>query len=393
MADNSSYIRNSVSDNHKIMRIGIDISQVVYEGTGVSRFTKGLIDAILTYDRNNEWVFFFSGFRRKLDGNLKKRIQDKGYKFNEWIIPPKLLAFLWNKLHGFFLSSSIYHLTSNLDWFISSDWTEPPFQNIKKATVVHDLAYLRYPETVDEKVRAVQNKRLQWVKKESKIIFTDSHSTKNDLIELLHIEENRIVVNYPGVGVIKPTKNQIQQTLKKYNLDSKKFILTVGKLEPRKNLPRLIQAFHSVNRNDIELVIAGPKGWDNSLTRELVNSHNKIILLGQVSDTELYSLYSSCLCFVYPSLWEGFGYPIIEAMKFGVPVTCSNTSSMKEIAKDNALLFNPLDSEEMYQFIDRLIHDENIRNKLIKKGLQRSKIFTWERYYNKLIKTLEQHKE
>lgn len=374
------------------MRIGIDISQVVYEGTGVSRFTKGLIEAILTYDKKNEWVFFYSGFRRKLDEELKKRIQDKGYQIIEWKIPPTLLSFLSNEIHNSYLSSIIYHLSSNLDWFITSDWTEPFLPHIKKAAIVHDLVYLRYPETVDEKIRKAQTKRLQHVKKESKIIFADSISTKKDLVELLGINEDRIIVNYPGVETIKPPKNQIERTLQKYNLKNKQFILSVGKLEPRKNLNRLIKAFNQIDNSTIQLVIVGQQGWnikdgDTPMNR-LIGINTNVLYLGFLADNELYSLYSSCLFFVHPSIWEGFGYPIIEAMKLGSPVTCSNTSSIKEIGGNAALCFDPADVSEITQCINELNRNEKLRKELIKKGFERSKIFSWKNYYDTLLTSL-----
>ncbi len=365
------------------MNIGIDISQIVYEGTGVARFTDGLVHAILEYDTRNQWVFFFSSFRKNLGESIEKKIITKGHKFIKLKIPPTLLSFLSNDLHSSFLSSKIYDLRSSIDWFISSDWTEPHFPKVKKATIVHDLVYLRYPETVNTKIRQTQKKRLQLVKKESQIIFADSEATKKDCSKLLHIEEERIIINYPGIEMTLPTAHQINQTLKKYNLEEKKFILTVGKLEPRKNLERLIQSFSLLKQNDIELVIAGPKGWGETSNIQHLTSHIKF--LGYVPDQELYSLYSSCLFFIFPSIWEGFGYPIIEAMKCEAPIACSNTSSIKEIAGNAALLFDPFNNESIYQSINALIQDKKLRNYLVKKGNERSKQFTWKRYYNTLI--------
>ncbi len=375
------------------MNICLDISQIVHEGTGVARFIDGLVRAILEYDTKNQWIFFFSSLRKNLEENLEKKIITKGHKLIKLKIPPTFLSFLSNDLHNPYLSSIIHHPSSNIDWFISSDWTEPSFPRVKKATIIHDLVYLRYPKTVDARIRQTQQKRLQWVKKESNLIFADSHSTKEDLINLLNIEPHRMIVNYPGVSILDTNASQIHRTLKKYGLKNKQFILTVGKLEPRKNLSRLMEAMKLVKSKRLQLIVVGPTGWDNSLTRELVNSNNKIMFFGYVSDEDLYSLYSSCLFFIFPSIWEGFGYPIIEAMKCGAPVACSNTSSIKEIAGDAALFFDPLDVSNMYQSIDRLIHDEKLRKELVKKGLQRSKLFSWKNYYNKLIQALEQYDE
>lgn len=372
----------------KNMKIGIDISQIVYEGTGVSRFTRGLTQAILDYDEENEWLFFFSALRRNLDVHLEERIVKNGHKLIKWLIPPTLLSFLWNDLHEF-SKSYMLHVTglNDLDWFITSDWTEPPLP-VNKTTVAHDLVYLRYPETVDLKILTTQNRRLHWVKNESKIIFADSLATKQDLADLLHLDSKKIHVNYPGVEVKKPSKDKINLTLKKYNL-TKPFILTVGKIEPRKNLARLIEAMKQLNNETIDLIIVGPQGWQTNNQQSTINNRrSNIKFLGLISDEELYGLYSACLFFIFPSIWEGFGYPVIEAMKLGAPVATSNTSSLFEIAEDAALLFNPSNVNEIYQCIDTLIHDKNLRDELSKKGIERSKIFTWENYYNRLIKTL-----
>jgi len=370
------------------MKIGIDISQIVYKGTGVGRFTKNLVESILTYDKENQYIFFFSGLRQKLDEDLERKILDKKHQLIKWKLPPTLLSFLWNDLHQFvkcfMFHASCFH---DLDWFITSDWTEPPL-SCKKVTIVHDLVYKRFPETLDKRIFLTQKKRMKWVKKESQVIFADSLATKDDLIKYLNIEEEKIVVNYPGVEVIVPTQKQIQQTLSKYKLD-KPFILTVGKLEPRKNLERLITAFQKLNDKTIDLVIVGPKGWGT--TEQYSNiaiKQSNIKFLGFIPDIDLYSLYSSCLFFIYPSIWEGFGYPIIEAMKLGAPVACSDTSSMKEIADDAALLFDPFNTEKMLQCIDTLKKDEKLRKELITKGKKQAEMFSWERYYRIFIKAL-----
>ncbi len=358
------------------MKIGIDISQIVYPGTGVARFTNGLVNAILDYDKENRWSFFFSGFRQKLDKALEQKIKANGHQLIKWQLPPALLSFIWNDLHR--------QLKIDVDWFITSDWTEPYLTDTKKATIIHDLTYLRYPDTVDDKIRKVQEKRLQWVKQESKIIFADSVATQKDLVEFLHVDIDKIVVNYPGVEAVKPSETDIKLTLKKYNL-TKPFILTVGKLEPRKNLKRLITAFQQCNNPAIDLVIVGPSGWGDSIRRP---ADKNLKLLGYVDDAKLYSLYSSALFFIYPSIWEGFGYPIVEAMQLGTPVACSNVSSMKEIVDDAAVLFDPRSVNDITNRIKTIAGDGNLRKELVAKGSKRSKIFSWHNYYNKLIQTL-----
>jgi len=369
------------------MKIAIDISQIVHKGTGVARFTNGLVKAILKYDKQNQWSFFFSSLRQKLDENLEQEIIKQGHKLIKWKIPPTILSLLWNHSHEL-LKRFMFHVPcfNNFNWFITSDWIEPPLKNIKKATIVHDLVYLRYPQTVDGKIQRVQQKRLFWVKKESQIIFADSKTTKNDLTNLLNINSKKIIVNYPGVEAVKPSENMIKKTLAKYKIQ-KPFILTVGKIEPRKNLKRLIAAFQEVNHPSVDLIIAGISGWEN-LKFQSLNQSNGIKLLGFINDNELYSLYSRCLFYIQPSIWEGFGYPVIEAMKLGAPVACSNTSSMAEIAGNAALLFDPFDINAIKKSLTLMIQDSHLKKELAVKGQQRSQIFTWKNYFQTLISSL-----
>lgn len=372
------------------MIIGLDISQIVYKGTGVSRFTEGLVDTILQYDKENKWIFFFSSLRQSLPTELIEKIKSKNHKLIVWRIPPTLLAFLWNDLHTFsqfFTFSPIgrlafgqdFSLLTSCDWYISSDWSEPK-TNCKKATIVHDLVFMRYPETVDKKILSTQKKRLHWVKKESTVIFADSEATKKDLIEFMKIDNNRIKVLWPGIETIQPENKK--DVLNKFSL-KKPYILTVGKLEPRKNLQRLFEAFKQIN-TDIELLVVGPQGWGKM---EVTDA--RIRYIGFISDEELYALYKSSLFFIFPSIWEGFGYPAVEAMKLGVPIVLSNTSSLKEIGEGVAEFFDPHDVESIKTAMQKLINDNDLRERIRLKGLKKSAQFSWKKYYDEMIKTLK----
>ncbi len=356
------------------MKIAIDISQIVYEGSGVSRFTNGLVRAICQYDTQNEWVFFFSSLRRNLDSSIEELIKSKGHTLIKSKLPPTLLSFIWNQMHFFPIDS----IVGKVDWVITSDWSEPPTKS-KKATIVHDLVYLKYPETVDESILKTQERRLRWVQKESTIIFADSDTTKIDLESLLNINRNRIAVNYPGITM----NNELR--IKDYREKAERpFILTVGKLEPRKNLEKLVKAFNSLNQTKVDLYIVGMDGWGNVA----VEQSPQIKLLGFVSDEKLAELYQTCLFSVAPSIYEGFGYPVVEAMSYGTPVATSNSSSLREVAGSAALLFDPHDEDSIAKALQKLISTASLRTSLSKKGLIRAKDFTWKKYYDTMIKVL-----
>jgi glycosyltransferase involved in cell wall biosynthesis len=144
-----------------------------------------------------------------------------------------------------------------------------------------------------------------------------------------------------------------------------------------------LEAFGELDPKGIELIIVGPEGWSQE-----VKSSKNVRWLGYVVDEKLQVLYSSCLFFVYPSIWEGFGYPVLEAMAHGAPVATSNTSSLREIGGKAALLFDPLKVEEIKSALQKMISSEKLRKELSQKGLQRAKDFTWKKYYDVMIKAL-----
>lgn len=176
------------------MRIGIDISQLAYEGTGVEKYLGGLLQQFKKADRKNKYVLFFSSMRKdlpeKYDSLSGGNVEIKKYK-----LPPFLLDFLWNKLHIF----PIEYLIGNIDVFISSDWTEPPTKIAKKITILYDLIIYKYPQETDKKIIETQKRKLYWTKKESRAILCISEATKKDAEEVLSIEKNKLYVIYPGV--------------------------------------------------------------------------------------------------------------------------------------------------------------------------------------------------
>ncbi len=358
------------------MRIGIDISQIVYKGTGVGRFTEGLVEAICTNNKEHEWVFFFSGLRKKLNKDIEKKILEIGFTLVKRKVPPTFLSLMWNTLHTFPIES----MTGKLDWFITSDWTEPP-ANCKKATVIHDLTVFRYPETVDSKILKTQKRRLKWVSKESSLVFADSETTKKDIRTYLPELKAPVQTIYPGVEVVRSTISN-EQLEKKFGINNN-FILSVGKLEPRKNLKSLLQAFEKAHLPKTELLIAGQHGWGAK-----IRPQKNVRMLGYVSDEELAGLYKKCLFFVYPSLWEGFGYPVVEAMKYSAAVATSKTSSLGEIAEGFGLTFDPTNIDDIAQCLRLLSSNKKTRDELKRKSLKRAQDFSWKSYYSAMEKAL-----
>ncbi len=364
------------------MKIGVDISQTAYRGTGVARYTTSLLKGLLKKDSKNEYIFFFSSLRQNVPVEimsiLTKNVQMRTYKF-----PPSLLNVMWNSMHVL----PIENLIGDVDVFFSSDWVEPPARSAKKISTIHDLVPYKFPETSSnktnfdfKKLSVTQNivethkQRLEWVKKESSLITCNSNTTKRDTMEILHIPSEKIRVIYPGVDI---TKNEAyrEDYEKKFPQD-RPYILTVGTLQPRKNIQRLINAFTVANIPNIDLYIVGMQGWGNLVQ----NNSKNIKFLGYVSDEQLPFLYSSSFFFIYPAIYEGFGYPVIEAMKMGAAVATSNTSSLKELADGYALLFDPYSEESIAAAIHKLSIETKLRKQLQEKSIARAKDFSVEAF-------------
>lgn len=175
------------------MRIGIDISQLAYERTGVANYLKNLIEHLLEIDSKNQYIFFFSGLRSDLPDYTF--LHAKNVTLKKYALPPTALDILWNKLHIL----PIEYFIGDVDVFITSDWAEPPAKKAKKITVLYDLIVYKYPQETDKKIIAVQKRKLSWVKKETQKIICISESTKNDAQNILGIEKDRLVMVYPAI--------------------------------------------------------------------------------------------------------------------------------------------------------------------------------------------------
>ena len=179
------------------MKIGIDISQIAYENTGVANYVKNIVEQLVAIDAQNEYIFFYSSLRKKIPSFAKssagKVIPNVSIK--QFRIPPTVLDILWNKLH----IAPIEWFIGDVDVFISSDWTQPPTRKAKKATILYDLIVYKYPEETAAKIVETQKRKLHWVKKECDTILCISEATKNDAMKLLGIEEKRLFVTYPGI--------------------------------------------------------------------------------------------------------------------------------------------------------------------------------------------------
>ncbi len=177
------------------MKIGIDISQLAYEKTGVANYLKSLVSSLITLDKENEYILFYSSLRRNFQFSIFNFQSNSNVTIKQYKFPPTILDLLWNKLH----IMPIENLIGDVDVFITSDWTEPPTKRAKKMTILYDLIVYKYPQETADKIVATQKRKLAWVKKESDMILCISEATKKDASEILGINEKQLEVIYPGV--------------------------------------------------------------------------------------------------------------------------------------------------------------------------------------------------
>lgn len=176
------------------MKIGIDISQTAYEGTGVAAYVKQLIEKLIEVDKRNEYIFFFSSLRKNFKSSAFSFQSSHNITIKKFKIPPSILDILWNRLHIL----PIEWLIGDVDIFISSDWTQPPTNKAKKVTILYDLIVYKYPKETAKKIIEVQKRRLDWVKREIDVAFCISEATKKDAMDILNMDESKLKVTYPG---------------------------------------------------------------------------------------------------------------------------------------------------------------------------------------------------
>lgn len=363
------------------MIIGIDVSSVPY-GTGVSNYTVNLVRNLLKIDKINAYKLFYSSLRQPIPEEITKLASHPNVKIYHFRFPPTLLEFLWNRLHQIPIESFI----GECDIFHTWDWTQPPTVKAKTITTIHDFVPLLFPETQHPKTIAVFKNKLHWAGLECSHFICVSQNTKNDLLHLFpKIPVDKISVIYEAAEdkydlfqKLSPLQKSKKTAVifKQYGLN--RFILAQGTREPRKNLDRLIKAFLIFKKNNpeskVELAISGKYGWGKDLTPPADNS---IKILGYIPEKDMVALHASALCLCYPSLYEGFGLPIIKSMKVGTPVITSKVSSLPEIADSAAILVNPTNVSEIALALEKIIKSSTLRRQLIAKGIRQSHQFSW----------------
>jgi glycosyltransferase involved in cell wall biosynthesis len=357
--------------------IAIDYTAALEQGGGIGRYTRELVAALAALDDQTEYRLFVAG------GRLRKLPDPPGPNFT-WATTRLSSAWLARAWHRARMPLSVERWTGPIALLHAPDFTLPPTQRLTRTLLtVHDLSFVRAPDTADPGLREYLSEVVPRSIKRADHILADSESTRQDVIELYRTPPRKISVLYSGVSDrFYPILDEgVRQGVReRYQIGKGPYIFSVGTVQPRKNYGRLVEALHRLERPGLKLVIAGGKGWlDDPLYRQIeaLGMSEQVQFLGFAADDDLPALYSAAEVFAFPSLYEGFGLPPLEAMACGVPVVASNTSSLPEVVANAGLTVDPTDVEALADALRRLLDDHGLRNTLINRGQLRVQGFSW----------------
>lgn len=361
------------------MKIGINARYIQKQHTGIENYLSNILRNLVSIDTRNEYVLFFGNDKPVPAGYPAGNFS---VDLPEFKTDSQLKRVFWEH---FYLPGAISK--HRLDVFHEPSFISPIFKKAKTLTTVYDLAFIYHPECFTSRNILYFKTMLKSSIRHSDYIIAISQNTKNDIINHFKIDPDRVKVVYCGVNSIfkkLSDKSAAAPTLRKFGIIGD-FILNVSLISPRKNLINLIRSFKLLrDRKAInhQLVIAGAKGWlfeDIFRTVSSFGLEKQVIFTEYVTDDELLHLYNNASVFAYPSVYEGFGLPVLEAMACECPVVASNTSSLPEICGEAALLVDPDQIEEIAGAIHKAVSDPVLRNGLITMGKERVQEFSWKK--------------
>ncbi|MHB1651899.1 MAG: glycosyltransferase family 4 protein [Desulfitobacteriaceae bacterium] len=351
------------------MNILIDVASMTAVKSGIGYYTANLIQSLPKLSNKHSYTLLYSENMPTVD--LPANVQLMEAK--RW---------LWRVLPIDFLD-----ISKKFDLYHEPNYMLRPFRNIRVVNV-YDMSYRLYPQYHPSR-RVAMLRFFEGRMKRANRIITVSKNAKQEIIGLLKVDADKVVVTYPGVSERFHTLNvsdvQGVDVRQYYNLPEN-FILYVGTIEPRKNLIRLLEAYSrvkaTIGNTGVKLVLAGGKGWLNEEIYQRVQElklTNDVIFTGYIMDEHLPTVYNMALAFVYPSLYEGFGLPPLEAMACGVPVITSKVSSLPEVVGDAGILIDPYNVDELSDAILLVVSSTELRKSLSDKGIKQASLFTWEK--------------
>jgi glycosyltransferase involved in cell wall biosynthesis len=367
----------------KLMRFVVDATAAERQRAGVGRFARGLLAGLAEVDTVNDYYLVTTG--RKRLGLVPSSLPTH----HHWIrlpVPERIARIAWHRLR---IAPPPTWLVRNASLFFTPDFALPPSGHVPSILTVHDLSFLTHPECADEGLRRYLATEVPRSIDAASAVVAVSQTTADALHVLLGVEPARVAIVPNGVDpqfCPMPAARDDAEPSLPFGL-APGYLLTVGTLEPRKNHLRLLQAFAKLTRRVYRqpgsgpiLVIAGRLGWKfEPIFREIarLNLGASVRFLTNIDDDDLLSLYRHARAFVFPSLYEGFGIPPLEAMACGIPVAASTAGALSEVLGSAALFFNPLDVDEMSTVMEQILIDDQARQNLRELGLVRARTYTW----------------
>jgi glycosyltransferase involved in cell wall biosynthesis len=363
------------------MLIGIDASRAtVARRTGTEAYSLHLIRALVSLPSEHSYRLYFNG-------PPPAGLLPAASHVEQCVIPSRRLWTHWR------LAAQLFRQRPDL-LFVPAHVLPLIFPG-PSAVTVHDVGYRLFPRThpVFDRLYLDWTTRVNTIR--AAVLVTDSEATRRDLLTHYRADPRKIVVAYPGYDEsLRPVHDAgaLAAVQDRYGITGD-YLLYIGTIQPRKNLVRLIDAFTSLPATDapLQLVLAGSSGWLARPIRERARQAGVAVRMpGFVPDEDKAALYSGAAAFLFPSLYEGFGFPILEAMACGTPVVCSNTSSLPEVAGDAALLVDPLDTVAMASAIQRIVSDRSLRDDLAQRGFDNLQRFSWQGCARQVLTAIEQ---
>lgn len=378
-----------MSLKHTGRTIGVDVTSAIVQGGGIGRYTRELIHAVAETPSPHR----FRLFSAKPPENLPVETPlptGKNISYQPALLNERWLYRLWYRLR---LPLPVQWVTGKLDLFHSPDFVLPPVANqIPTLLTVHDLSFVHYPNVYPKPLVTYLNTVVPWSVGRATHILADSVATKQDLGQFWKVPDEKVTVLYSGVHErFQPVTDEGKLTAvrQKYQLGDQPYIFTVGTVQPRKNYQMLIRAFKPIAENWLHnLYIAGGKGWlyDDMLAEiEQQGLQERVKFIGFVADDDLPALYSAATLYVFPSLYEGFGLPLLEAMQCGVPIVTSGASCLPEVAGNAAVQLSPTDEHAWSATMQQLLADPQQRTKLIAAGFRQARQFSWQKAASQLL--------
>jgi glycosyltransferase involved in cell wall biosynthesis len=382
------------------VRIGIDYTAAVRQSAGIGRYTRNLIRALAELDAENRYILFVAGGWGDGDGLGS---WPSNFRVRSVPLSDRWMHILWQRLR---LPIQIQTVTGPLDLFHSPDFVLPPVGRTPAILTVHDLSFLRVPECYVPAFRRYLERAVSRAVRRAELILADSESTRRDLLELLAVEPSRVAVLHPGVELrFRAVRDAeiLDQVRMRYGLPEL-FILGLSTLQPRKNFAGLVEGFCRLVRErrsldefkDLQLVIVGEKGWMYEDTYAAVTRdglEERVHFTGFVDDVDLPAVYSLAAAFAFPTFYEGFGLPALEAMACGTPVVAADNSSVPEVVGDAGLLVDAGDPDALARALAQLLTDEGLRTYLRAAGPRQARLFTWEAAARQLLGVYQSYRK